>query len=188
MTIFNETVSDSLSLGESALGPASSVPRQVIPATRERWASQLIYYLKTNRPTIVDWYRISFHDVIDLETGQKTTELEKVRIKRAVVLPMSLERKSWNLAQIPEFQRKGLVEAEVTTVLIDSQDLPLRWVPPTTEDWFVFDNSRWDIMLSTNYSNRLYVVICAETVGQQMVRLEEAHSGFVLGETLTGVL
>lgn len=142
----------------------------------------MLYQLKTY--CILDWYRILSHS-IDLETGQKTTNIAKHRIKRCVAIPMSLSQKFWDLSQIPEFQDKGLVERQILTFLIDRKDTPLAWAPPNTEDWFVLDHKRWDILESTNYGHRVYVVLGAETVGQQMERIEETHTGLVLEHMLS---
>lgn len=187
MPVFNESVSDTLILSGAPGGTASGVPRQIRPVRIGRWASSLIYILKTEAPAIVDWYKITFHGT-DLNTGEKVTEVKKHRIKRAVALPMSHERKFWQLHQLPDFQQKGLVDKGVATFLIDRRDTPLKWKPPTTEDHFIYNDARWDVLLSTNYENRIYEVVAVETVGQELSRIEESHNGVVLADVALGVL
>ena len=187
MATFNETITDTLVVSGTAGGTFASGPPQPRPIGYARWASNLVYLLKSNAPQMVDWYKMTLHGV-NLETGQKITELKKVRVKKAVVLPMSFERKCWLLRQIPELTGKGLIEMRAVTVVIDRKDTKLKWEPPTTEDWFVFDNARWDVLEGTNYGNRVYSITLLETVGQQMVRIEETHNGLILEDDPAGVL
>lgn len=186
MPTFTETVADSLVLADSGSSARSAVPRQIRPDSRDRYLSDTVYMLKQSRPTGVVWHKITY-DNVDLDTGQKTISVESLQVRRAVLLDESLQSTFARFLSLSKLLAEaGLNEMNVVTILIDRKDVPRNWGPPNTEDYFVVGDSRFQPKLVKNLGNRVFIAVCAETVGQPMVRVERAYSPITLEDSADG--
>lgn len=144
-----------------------------------------------SRPTRVLWHRIT-HDYVDIETGAKIVELDSIAISRAVFLPVATESNFVMdlayLAASRDFTVGGLWDKSLSRILIDTNDIPVTWGPPTAEDFFIIGDHRFQPKKVTNYDDRVFDIAVTETVGEVLIRIETTGSALSLEQTNAGTL
>ena len=187
MTIFNRSVSDTLVFGGVLASANTARPWPIENRTRDAIVDQIVYELKRTRPTRLDLYKIAYH-LVDLETGVKTIDEDRLQINRAVVLPSQLESKfTFDLAYLAasrDFTEGGFYQQRLRTVLIDAQDIPNGWGQPTTEQRVVLDNRSWKVLKVTNLGWRSFALVIKQTDGIQIVRGENANNNIHFTQTV----
>lgn len=148
---------------------------------RLNFINNLFYRLKFAYGMPVDLHKIDTH-TLQTDTGSKTTVLEVIHIKNAVVLRARDFRSFvYDLAYISankDFTTGGFFDPEDRRVLLDAKDLSSR---PEIGDYFIIQNQRYDIAeLYELEDNSGYDCLCRKIKGQNIVRIVSSHSGLIL--------
>lgn len=157
--------------------------------SRLQFVKNSVYRLKRLYGLPVAYHIIDQHSV-DPETGDKTTVLEVIYIKRAVVLRAREFRSFvYDLAYISankDFTTGGFFDPEDRRIIFEAKDL--NGHDPQIWDYVIFQNERYDIKEVYAFENNYAFGCLARKVrGQEIVRIVQTHSGFLLEDETTAI-
>jgi len=158
---------------------------------RLRFIRRTIYRLKRQYGLPVDLYSQTL-GATNLETGAKSSTLDKVVIKRAIVQPARNHRDFvYDLAYISankDFTTGGFFDASDRRIIIDARDLPSSWVMDA-DQFVIYNNQRYDIKSFYEFEEGMgYILVVRATIGQKIHRLEEPVSIVRLRQTAVGIV
>jgi hypothetical protein len=85
---------------------------------------------------------------LDLESGQKSFDVQAWRVNKAIILPSDAARKfSYDLAFIAvlkQFTYGAQYDVNSRRIIVDNADLPAGW-KPHKDDYIVYDNLKYEI-------------------------------------------
>jgi hypothetical protein len=142
----------------------------------------VMYQLKKDNAQCVDLYLRGAVST-DVQTGKITYPETRVRIKKAIVLPIDTMR---NLAQSPpfatagrQFEYGGLYSTGASVIIVERKDLPKMYVY-NLDDAFIIKHQRFEIKKSSDFQDGQSAVFIVERlVGK---RTDEA---FEIRQTMT---
>lgn len=146
---------------------------------------QTIYRLKQRMGLPIYYHVIDEHET-DPETGQKTTVLSVINIKKAVVLRAREFRSFvYDLAFISankDFTTGGFFDPEDRRTIIQASDL--NGHNPQIWDYFIFQNKRYDVKEVYELENNFGYVLLARMIrGQEVTRIMTEHSGLIIEQS-----
>jgi hypothetical protein len=149
-----------------------------------------IYRLKQRMGLPIYYHIIDEHSV-DPITGEKTTVLSVINIKKAVVLRAREFRSFvYDLAFISankDFTTGGFFDPEDRRVLLQASDL--NGHNPQIWDYFIFQNDRYDVKEVLEFENNYAFGLLARKVrGQNITRMVLEHSGLLLDQSASAVV
>lgn len=111
-----------------------------------QYIKRVLYTLKRGYGFPLTLLKID-EETYDKETGKRTAIIEHLKIKKAIVLPSDFTRKfDYDLAFIAanrNFTYGGFYDTSTRKIIIDATDLG-DW-DIEIEDYFIFDEKRWQI-------------------------------------------
>lgn len=146
-----------------------------------------VYRLKQRYGLPIDYHIIDDHST-EPETGDKTTVLNVVNIKKAVVLRAREFRSFvYDLAFISankDFTTGGFFDPEDRRVILQASDL--KGHNPQIWDYFIFQNDRYDVKEVLEFENNYaYMLLARKLRGQEVTRIITENSVLVLSQTAT---
>lgn len=122
----------------------------------QRMIRETLYELKKLYGALVDVYRLTSSEM-DYDTGIKTRDVSRIRVRRAVKMPEGVTRTQYispNFTQLNKFAiTKGLGWDEVTNIfLFDGQDV--RDFNFELSDWVVWNHERYEIKMIEELGNK----------------------------------
>ena len=136
-------------------------------------------------------YHVIDSNVTDPETGLKTTVLRVINIKEAIVLDARTFRSFvYDIAYLSankDFTMGGFFDPEDRRVILDPRDLKAH--VPKIEDYFVFNNARYDIKEVNTFENNFgYELLGRKVRGQEVTRIVTRLSGLILTDEASAVV
>lgn len=136
------------------------------------------------------YYHVIDQHSVDPETGEKTTVLSVINIKKAVVLRAREFRSFvYDLAYISankDFTEGGYFDPEDRRVLLQASDL--NGHDPQIWDYFIFQNERYDVKEVHAYENNTAFGLLARKIrGQDITRMMTEHNGIIFEQSVTSV-
>jgi hypothetical protein len=147
---------------------------------------QTLYRLKQRMGLPLYYHVIDEHDT-DPDTGNKTTVLSVINIKKAVVLRAREFRSFvYDLAFISankDFTTGGFFDPEDRRAIFEAKDLEGH--NPQIWDYFIFQNKRYDVKEVFELENDFGFVVMARMLrGQEITRIMTEHSGLILEQSV----
>jgi hypothetical protein len=107
-------------------------------------------------------------EVVDMTTGNKTTALNMTRIQRVVCLPekaiKSVIQSISKISADKAFVYGGTYDTRTRVFLIDHRDAPS--LSLTTDDWFVYDNKKYEVKGFDSFEfDSLWVATATQVLG-----------------------
>ena len=85
---------------------------------------------------------------LDLETGEKTFDVQAWQVNKAIILPQDTSRLfSYDLsfiASLKQFTYGAQYDASRRRIIVDNADLPQGW-KPRKDDYIVYENTKYEI-------------------------------------------
>jgi hypothetical protein len=143
-----------------------------------------IYRLKQRMGLPIDYHVIDEHSV-DPITGDKTTVLSVIHIRKAVVLRAREFRSFvYDLAFISankDFTTGGFFDPEDRQVILQASDLEGH--NPQIWDYIIFQNDRYDIKEVFEFENNYaYMCLARKVRGQDITRMVSTHTGVLFDQ------
>jgi hypothetical protein len=139
----------------------------------KRRLRSLLYMLKREYPGTIIIYKKLSSDT-DVRTGKATNTVAFVRIRRAVVMPVRLQRtKDQSISLISsnkEFVTGGTYDVGTRQFLVDRRDA--KNLPDlTSDDWIIYDNKKYQIKVVEVYGPNIgWIISAREIVGDDPER------------------
>ena len=159
-----------------------------MPRNRLKAVRRVVYRLKRSYGLPVDVYSVTASSATDPATGVKSLSYSKVHVRRAIVQPARYHRDFvYDLAFISankDFTTGGYFDVGDRRMVIDASDTPTGW-EPEIGNFVIFDGRRYEVASFYEYEHKMgYILVCRETMGQRIVRLEEASSVMTIQQTV----
>ena len=158
--------------------------------TKLRFLEKAIYKLKRSYGMPVALHKIDQHE-IDTSTGVKTTTLGVIYINKAIVLRAREFRSFvYDLAYISankDFTTGGYFDPEDRRCIIDAGDL--NGYVPTTDDYIIFQNQRYDISEKYTFENgAAYGFLLKKIRGADVVSIKRTYSVLNIQQSVSYVI
>ncbi len=132
--------------------------------------------------------------VADITTGVITQSIERVDVKRAVVLPSTIHKEfKYDIGYLKansNFTYGGLLTTGTRQVLIDRSDLPKGYIIEPSDNYtIIFDGKRYNIKTVEDMDLQIGYYITMEYVGntpKNELHVEHVTSKLIMGETVGG--
>lgn len=126
----------------------------------------------------------------DTRTGKVTITRDSFRIKKAILLPTTLERNfSYDLTFIASnknFTYGGIYDTNERRIILDGNDLPNQFEPETGQS-LIFDGKRWDIKEAQKFQvGKGYLILARQVANMDLKNLIKRfiHSDLILTDTV----
>ena len=127
----------------------------------------------------IDYHQMVEHET-DPESGEKTTTLTHIHIRKAVVLRAREFRSFvYDLAFISankDFTTGGFFDPEDRKIIIDSIDVPVGF-DPKVDDYYIYNNEKYEIAEVFSFENNYaFTMLARKLRGAPIVRIVETFS------------
>lgn len=144
-----------------------------------RFIRDVVYRMKRSYGLPIDYYQLVEHEM-DPESGDKTSTLTKIRVRRAIVLRAREFRSFvYDLAFISankDFTTGGFFDPEDRRIILDRQDMPANF-NPKIDDYIIFQNNKYEVSEVYEFEEDSANMFVARKIrGAPIVRIEEALS------------
>ena len=125
-----------------------------------------IYQLKYRYGYPIDLYR-NTKGAYDTKTGQYAFTTEKVHVGRAIIMPSTTQRSFFFSISVIQANSRFIQGADIQLsdrqVIVDGNDLPKGWII-NIDDYFIWDNERYDIKVSEGLQDRTGYVLSGRKI------------------------
>jgi len=147
-----------------------------------RFIQGVLYSLKRGYGFPITLHRI-LSESLNVETGQRSIEIEHLKIKRAIILPAELQRKFERDSLNKDFSYGALYDTAIRKIIIDVRDLGDFKIE--IDDYFIWDGKRWQVneIVDLEY-NTAYLIIgrLVEGAPRYMIESVDLESNLQLGQ------
>jgi len=179
-------------VGSGGVTPLPIVTGQLINRFMTNRIQQILYQLKLLYGNTIDIYQVG-DETVDYNSGVATVPKTVIRVRRAIVMPLSVAAKSFQSISVisanKQFVRGGTYDQGMRVFTIDRKDVP--GLEMTVNDYIMYRDKKYEIKELEMYEfDAAWVALGVEVKGDSFD--EEIHQRvstfFQFTETATGVV
>lgn len=142
-----------------------------------RMIRRVLYTLKRGYGFPLTLHKVS-EETYDHETGKRTATIQICKIKRAIIMPSTLQTKfEYDLAYVAagrNFTYGGTYDTSLRKIIIDARDLGDFEIE--LEDYFIFEERRWQVSSIQEFEFRTaFLIVGREVKGTPRYLIESIN-------------